>query len=303
MYSKRWALVTSVLCSEAVLIQEKRVHDITPSWISLSNVPGIKGRIGITRCPGNKHFLRYEKDEDRFPISKVFSDSNLVSLYTSHPSSTSSTPKGSDPWFKQYQLEHKSRQEQSAELEEQQRLAVKMKWQSVPTENGSFLSDSLATSISENQFLDRLPKSFAPFVHPSFNLKEPLLNSVTPPRFTVSDAEIDQPKEEIVFSNFTNSNSSTTGETRYNFRRPSGSKLSSFSGLHGLSKSKSSEFSIPTSRLEREIWHLYKDGVTHLLLLLTDDEYRDMGLSYYDLCCILSVFSPLSYAFFIMSNA
>lgn len=57
----RWALATAVLLCESVLIQEKRIHDISPSWIPTEHIPLLHGSLGLTRCPGNRNYMTFER--------------------------------------------------------------------------------------------------------------------------------------------------------------------------------------------------------------------------------------------------
>ena len=43
-YSKRWALVTATLLLESVLVQAKRIHDVSPDWVPVNN-PAVKGKL------------------------------------------------------------------------------------------------------------------------------------------------------------------------------------------------------------------------------------------------------------------
>lgn len=98
IYAKRWALSTAVMLLESILLQEKRIHSIKPAWIPLADnavLSAVRGKLGLTRCPGNRDFLRFKKhssaNDDTTIVTSAGGGSNaMVPLSLSHPSAVPS---------------------------------------------------------------------------------------------------------------------------------------------------------------------------------------------------------------------
>jgi len=135
MYSKRWALATAVLLSESVLIQEKRIHDVTPSWLPMEQIPMAKGALGMTRSPGNRNFMRFERSpimaQEMQAVGRAAGPTPMpgqaasASSPSSSPSSTlfpppsscapSGSGSGSSPFFRRELSQAERQQKEAAE--------------------------------------------------------------------------------------------------------------------------------------------------------------------------------------------
>jgi hypothetical protein len=213
IYSKRWALLTASALIEAVIKQEKRVHNIAPSWVEDSEITIIKGKLGLTRCPGNRNYTRYQPN-----LTESAQDSN------SGAAAEKLSNLAQSPTWDREEVERKERlqvKEQQAALRVQLRAE---KGENSQSQGSQLLSDS---QLNNENYEDEGA------------VQETLRQLGLDDDLQAEAAELQ-------------------------------AKLSLGSNIPAAHHS--------NSRVYSELFRLKSEGVSHLMFLITDSEYREMGV-------------------------